>query len=117
ADRPEPAGIPVAQCDRAPVVRRPAHRPAVGEQGAAQARAPLDAGLGSNERVAPPRGRRRADGAAGFALVLGAERGGRARQTGTRALTEGRGRFVEVREVGGGCGGLLRASTTSPDLL
>src|SRR5256886_15260399 len=64
------------------VVRRPARRPVVGEQGATQARAPLDAGLGGDEGVAPPHGRRRVDGAAGLALVLGAERRRRAREAG-----------------------------------
>src|SRR2546430_9467296 len=78
------------------VVRRPAHRPVVGEQGAAQARAPLDAGLGGDEGVAAPHGGWRADRAAGFAVVLGGQGCGCAVGTGGGDLKEeggGWGRF------------------------
>src|SRR2546426_7825750 len=69
----EPARVPPPQRARALALRRPADRPAVGETGPAQARAPLDPGRGGHEGVATPHGRRRADGEAGLALVLGAE--------------------------------------------
>src|SRR5881397_2564225 len=57
-------------------------------------------------------GRRRADGAAGLALVLGGPRRGRARAAGTGALKQD-GEVVEVLEVGGGCDGPPPSSTTS----
>jgi len=64
---------------------------------AAKARAPVDAGLGSDERVAAPHGRRRGDGAAGFAVVVGGQGGGRPRAAGAGALKE-TGKVGEARE-------------------
>src|SRR5207245_10783184 len=82
----EPARVPLPQRDRALALRRPADRPAVGETGPAQARAPLDPGRGGHEGVAPPRLGRCAHGEAGLALVLGAECRGHARAAGAGAV-------------------------------
>src|SRR5207245_2472265 len=82
ASGPEPAGIPVAQCDRAPALCRPSRRAAVGAPGSPQAGAALDSGLRGHEGVEAAYGDRRADGAAGLDLVVGAAGRRRARGAG-----------------------------------